>query len=62
MEKVFNALDGLINYAVNNLELAAKNVDYVHNGLLRILNIDTCPPSDAVYCTETRPEKPLTHF
>ena len=60
MEKVFNALDGLINYAVNNLELAAKNVDYVRNGLLRILNIDTyCPPSDAVYCTETRPEKPL---
>ena len=60
MEKVFKALNELIGYAQRNLELAEKNVDYIRNGVMRILNVDSyAPPEDVVDCNDVRPEKPL---
>lgn len=59
MEKVFEALNELIAYAKKNLELDDKNVDYVLNGLLRILGLDTFVPVD-VRCDDACPEAPLS--
>ena len=61
MEKVFNAIGKLIDYAKRNLELDSKNVDYVLNGLLRILGVDTFVSVDAV-CDSVRPEEPLAEL
>ena len=58
MEKVFKALNELLVYAKNNLELSEKNADYVLNGLLPVLGLQTFVPMDAT-CDDTRPEKPL---
>ena len=58
MEKVFEALNELIAYAKKNLELSEKNADYVLNGLLPVLGLDTFVPMD-VTCGDVRPEAPL---
>ena len=58
MEKVFKALNELIAYAKKNLELDEKNADYVLNGVLPVLGLDTFVPMD-VTCGDERPEAPL---
>lgn len=58
MEKVFYAISKLMDYAQKNLELDGKNVDYVLNGILRILGVDTFAPVEAT-CDDVRPDAPL---
>ena len=62
MEKVFKALNELIAYAKKNLELDDKNVDYVLNGVLRILGLDTFAPTALTECDATSPEAPLAEL
>jgi len=54
MEKVYAAISRLMDYAKKYLELDEKNADYVLNGVLRILGLESYLPVGAV-CAESAP-------
>ena len=58
MEKVYRAITALMDYAKKNMELEDKNVDYVLNGVLRLLGLGSYAPVP-VSCDDVLPNAPL---
>lgn len=56
MERVYGAVDALIAYAKRNLELDARNADYVRNDIFRTLGLDSYPGGAEPDVTAETPE------
>ncbi len=59
MEKVYKAVDALVNYAENNLHLPKKNVDYARNGIFRLLGLDAYAGGYGAEVSDITPERLL---
>lgn len=57
LEKVYQNIDKLIDYAKKNLGLNCRNEDYVRNDIFRTLGLDSYTEEIVVSTNETTPEK-----
>ncbi len=63
MENVYKSIDRLVSYAQKQLDLDRKDVDYVRNGIFRLLNLQSYAPDYQIEePTDVAPDALLAEF